>query len=76
MTDPAYLELLGSYEAALDGWTRTYETARRLRDLVATGEPVPPALLKMIDAALVHDEGQIADLGVKVQQLKAWFTRD
>ena len=41
--------------------------------MVVAGEPLSPNLLKMIDAALDHDEGQLADLGVKVQQFKSWF---
>ena len=71
--DTGFLELLASYEAALDAWKRTHDTARRLRDLVSAGQPVSPNVLKMIDAALDHDEGQLADLGVKVQQFKSWF---
>ncbi len=73
VADAAFLELLASYEAALDEWKRTHETARRLRDLVVAGKPVSPNLMRMIDAALDHDEGQLADLRVKVEQFKSWF---
>jgi len=59
VADAAFLELLASYEAALDEWKRTHETARRLRDLVVAGKPVSPNLMRMIDAALDHDEGQL-----------------
>jgi hypothetical protein len=69
----AVLELLASYEAALDDWKRTHEAARRLRDLAVEGKPVSPMLLRMIDAALDHDEGQLADLRVKMEQFREWF---
>ncbi len=73
MTNDATIsELLASYDATLADWTRTHATARRLRELVVSNEPVSPALLRMIDAALDHDEGQLADVRVKVEQFKEW----
>ena len=72
-SDAAVLALLAAYEAALADWTRTHETARRLRDLVVAEKPVSPNLLRMIDAALDHDEGHLADLRVKAAQFEDWF---
>lgn len=69
--DAAYLELLASYEAALDAPNRTMRIAQAFADAHASGRRLPETVATAYCAQLDRDDEQLGDLREKVPQFKA-----
>jgi hypothetical protein len=73
MTDAAYLELLASYEAALDAAQRSLTIAQALTEAHRNGRPLPEAVIVVYASNLERDEASLTELREHVQRFKSWF---
>jgi hypothetical protein len=73
VTDAAFLELLASYEAALEAAKRSLTIAQALTEAHQTGRPLPDAVVVAYAAGLERDEARLAELSEHVQRFKSWF---
>ena len=73
MTDTAYLELLASYEAALDAADRSLIIVRELTDGLLDGQLPPADAVRAHALQVDRDTAQLTELRTKVQQFKSWF---
>ena len=73
MPDTAYLELLVSYEAALEAAQRCLLIARTLTEAHRSGLRPAEASLDVYLASVERDEAQLAELREKLRQFKSGF---
>jgi hypothetical protein len=73
LTDAAFLELLASYEQALEAARRSLVIARELADAHHDGRRLPDATVTDFLNGLARDEDTLQELRGKVAQFKGWF---
>jgi hypothetical protein len=75
MSDVAFLELLASFEAALNTATRSVTIAQALAVGYRTGVRPPEVVLDAYFASFERDQAQLVALREKAQQFKATHLR-
>ena len=73
MTDTACLELLTSYEVALEAAQRSVTIARELADGLLNGRHPPDNVVRVYAEQIDRDAAQLAELREKVEEFKSWF---
>jgi hypothetical protein len=73
MTDATHIELLASFEAALETASRSLAIARSLAEGYRSGVRPPDVVLDAYLTSFERDAARLADLREKVQQIKAMF---
>ena len=73
--DAAYLELLASYEAALEASSRSVTIARTLIAGLLNRQHPPDDVVRAYNLQIERDEALVAELRGKARQFKATFKR-
>jgi hypothetical protein len=73
MTDASHLELLASYEEALEAARRSLTIARELAEAHRSGQRPHEAALTTYLASIERDEDTVQGLRAKVAQFKGLF---